>query len=249
MFLAKMSMRRANSDLKASKLAVEDMRGIFNFPETYQVKRFTSDHFPSPGSYVGSQSVTISCSTPSSTIYYTTDGSTPTTNSPQYTGPVIVSSSETVKAIATASGFVNSAVGSAAYVITPIVAIGFAPNWYFGQQNAGLEIFVATGVINGVQVNGTAVPVPANSTTYVWVTAAGLIQTGLSVPSSAYGIAVVVSGTVVTGGNTEAGLAGPLGQWSGLTTDSGILSVTDIWQRQKDMRTDSCKVLVSLQNQ
>jgi YD repeat-containing protein len=53
------------------------------------------------------------------TIYYTTDGSTPTTSSTQYTGPITVSSSETIEAIATDTGYAQSAVGSAAYTITP----------------------------------------------------------------------------------------------------------------------------------
>lgn len=106
--------------------------------------------------------------------------------------------------------------------------VGFAPSWYEGQQNKGLGIWVAAGTINGVSVNGQVVTVPANENTYVWITAAGVIGTGASVPGGAYGIALVESGTVITGGNTEAGLTGPLGQWSGLTTDPGILSITDI---------------------
>src|SRR3954451_20622950 len=35
---------------------------------------------PAPGTYSSAQSVTISTSTPSSTLYYTTDGSTPTSS-------------------------------------------------------------------------------------------------------------------------------------------------------------------------
>jgi hypothetical protein len=106
--------------------------------------------------------------------------------------------------------------------------IGFAPSWYEGQQNKGLGIYVSPGSINGVEVNGAVVTVPANATTQVYVTAAGVIASGASVPGGAYGIATVVSGTVITGGNTVAGLTGPLGQWSGLTTDPGILSIADI---------------------
>ncbi len=72
---------------------------------------------PAPGTYTSAQSVAISSATPSVTIYYTTNGSTPTTSSAVYSGPIAVSSSETIEAIATASGFSNSSVASAAYVI------------------------------------------------------------------------------------------------------------------------------------
>src|SRR6201999_3906118 len=61
--------------------------------------------------------VTISDTTAGATIRYTVDGSTPTASSTQYTGPITVSTSQTVNAIAIASGMTNSAVGSAVYNI------------------------------------------------------------------------------------------------------------------------------------
>ncbi len=77
---------------------------------------------PAAGSYTGTQNVTISCSTPSSTIYYTTDGTTPTFpvsgTTQQYTAPVVVSVTETINAIGTAAGFTNSNVASATYTIS-----------------------------------------------------------------------------------------------------------------------------------
>ena len=50
-------------------------------------------------------------------MYYTTDGSTPTTGSTVYSTPVSVTSSLTLKAICTASGYTTSAVASEAYVV------------------------------------------------------------------------------------------------------------------------------------
>jgi hypothetical protein len=78
---------------------------------------------PPAGSYGSSQSVTISCLTPGSTIYYTTDGSTPTTGSTLYAGPVTVSTSGTLKAIAYQTNYVPSAVASAAYTITSVPVV------------------------------------------------------------------------------------------------------------------------------
>ena len=69
------------------------------------------------GSYSSAQSVTISDGTPNATIYYTTNGTTPTTSSTVYSGPITVSSSETIEAIATATGYTSSSVASATYTI------------------------------------------------------------------------------------------------------------------------------------
>ena len=72
---------------------------------------------PAAGTYGSAQQVTITCSTKESTIYYTLDGSTPTTSSTRYTGPIGVSASLTVKALATASGLDPSPVVTAEYRI------------------------------------------------------------------------------------------------------------------------------------
>lgn len=72
---------------------------------------------PAGGSYTTAQNVTIACATSGATIRYTTDGSTPTASSTVYSGPINVTSSKTIKAIATAPGMNNSAVASATYTI------------------------------------------------------------------------------------------------------------------------------------
>ena len=69
------------------------------------------------GTYTGAQTVTISTATPGATIYYTTDGTTPTTSSSVYSGPITVSSSETLEAIAAETGYTQSAVATAKYTI------------------------------------------------------------------------------------------------------------------------------------
>lgn len=72
---------------------------------------------PVAGTYGGTQSVSIT-STSGATIYYTTNGSTPTTGSTVYSGAISVAADTTIKALAVKTGYTDSAVGSAAYVIT-----------------------------------------------------------------------------------------------------------------------------------
>ena len=72
---------------------------------------------PGTGDYSGTQTVTISDSSSAAIIYYSRDGSIPTTNSTVYTGPVTVSTSQTINAIASAPGYAVSPVGSAIYTI------------------------------------------------------------------------------------------------------------------------------------
>ena len=73
---------------------------------------------PKAGTYATAQNVSLSDATSGAAIFYTTDGTTPTTSSSKYTGALSVTKSETIKAIAVASGHTDSAVASAAYTIT-----------------------------------------------------------------------------------------------------------------------------------
>ena len=75
---------------------------------------------PPAGTYTVAQAVSISDAAPNATIYYTTDGTSPTTSSTKYTGPIAVASTETVQAIAVASGYSTSAVGSSKYTIVTV---------------------------------------------------------------------------------------------------------------------------------
>jgi len=72
---------------------------------------------PAPGTYAAAFSVTITDATAGATIFYTTDGTNPTTNSPKYTSPFTVSVSEQIIAMGVLSGFTNSALASASYTI------------------------------------------------------------------------------------------------------------------------------------
>ena len=66
----------------------------------------------------GSVSVTLSSTTPNTTIRYTLDGSEPNSSSPKYTSPITLSKSAIVKAKAFRAGYLDSFVSTAAYNIT-----------------------------------------------------------------------------------------------------------------------------------
>lgn len=73
---------------------------------------------PRPGSFSGPVRLTMSDpGTPRSEIYYTLDGSEPTVASARYTGPVLVSSSTKVRAIARSPLYSKSRVATGRYVI------------------------------------------------------------------------------------------------------------------------------------
>jgi hypothetical protein len=72
---------------------------------------------PVAGTYDSSQTVTITDATSGATIYYTTNGTTPSASSTKYTGAFTVSATETIKAIAMEADYTKSAVATVAYTI------------------------------------------------------------------------------------------------------------------------------------
>lgn len=120
---------------------------------------------PAPGNYTSPQNVALSDSTPSATIFYTMDGSTPTTSSATYSGPIAIASTTTIKAIAAASGLANSAVGSGTYVIgtTPTAATPMfnpSPGTYTGTVTVTLSDTTSGAVIH-CTTDGT-MPTPSS---------------------------------------------------------------------------------------
>ncbi|MDR4999842.1 chitobiase/beta-hexosaminidase C-terminal domain-containing protein [Brevibacillus parabrevis] len=75
---------------------------------------------PSSGAVLVGTPVTLQTTTPGATIYYTTDGNTPTTSSNVYSTPIPINSAVTIKAIAVKAGMTDSAVMSESYTITPL---------------------------------------------------------------------------------------------------------------------------------
>ncbi len=111
-FPCRISVSGSSANKWGVDLTLESASGVEPVLEQVAAPVFS----PSDGMFTSSSiSVTISCSTAGATIYYTRNGTTPTTSSTKYTGPVVVSSTTQFKAIAVKSGMTNSDVVSKTY--------------------------------------------------------------------------------------------------------------------------------------
>ena len=97
---------------------------------------------PAPGTYATAQTIALADTLSGAAIYYTIDGTPPSTSSTRYTGPFIVNTTTAVQAFATASGYNASGVVSGTYTI------GSAPTIDFSNGFASVK---------GLTLNGSAV--------------------------------------------------------------------------------------------
>jgi hypothetical protein len=154
---------------------------------------------PAAGTYSSAQSVTISDATSNATIYYTTNGTAPTTSSTKYTGPIMVSSTEKLEAIAAASGDSNSAVASAAYTITPLPVAStpaFSPSagTYSSAQSVTISdatsgaaiYYTADGTIPTTSSTQYTAPITVSSTETLQAVAVAPGDTNSAVASAVY---------------------------------------------------------------
>ncbi len=108
---------------------------------------------PAAGTYTAAQQVTISDTDSTAKIYYTTNGTTPTASSTLYMGPISVTASETIIAIAIDSALQNSNIATAAYVIQ---AAGSSINFGSGfSSTLGLTLNGSTVATNDTRLQLT----------------------------------------------------------------------------------------------
>lgn len=90
------------------------------------------------GTYTTKQTVSMSSATSGAAIYFTTDGSAPSTSSYRYSGPVTIAGSMTLQAIATAPSYSNSGLARASYVISSTPKGPSIPSYAIAQKDIQL---------------------------------------------------------------------------------------------------------------
>ena len=162
---------------------------------------------PGGESFSGSVSVTITDSTPGASIYFTTDGSTPTTSSRKYTGPITVNTSQTINAIASASGYLQSPMASETYnLLTQALSPDFSP--VAGSFTTPQQVTISSDT-PGAKIYYTtdgSTPIPGSGSTVLYSSALTVSSTttikavatlvGLTIsPVSAATYTIVAGGT------------------------------------------------------
>ncbi|MDD2247897.1 MAG: chitobiase/beta-hexosaminidase C-terminal domain-containing protein, partial [Proteiniphilum sp.] len=165
----------------------------------------TPTFIPAGGTYSTAQNVNITTTTANATIRYTTNGSNPTESSAQYTGPINISTTSTLKARAYRSGWTPSYIANTTYTITgTVVTPTFNPGGgtYTSAQNvtiscatSGASIFYSTnGSTPSIPYNG---PINIGSTTTLKAKATKTGWNDSSIASAIYTINIQPS-TVAT---------------------------------------------------
>ncbi|MCL2510940.1 MAG: choice-of-anchor J domain-containing protein, partial [Bacteroidales bacterium] len=133
----------------------------------------TPEFTPPADVYYTAQNVTITSTTEDAVIYYTTNGTTPTTASTLYSAPVSVTENTVIKAIAVKTGMSDSEVATATYTIlsVPNVIIsgvyGGGGNANSTYKNDYIELF-----------NNTEEPIDLAGYTLYYVAAASANSSG-----------------------------------------------------------------------
>lgn len=169
---------------------------------------------PNGGVFTNSVSVTLSNTSGTGFIYYTLDGTTPTTNSTLYTVPFTINATTKVQAITGGPGYVSSAVASANFInsvsLPPppwqtgdIGAVGVAgsaaySNGVFIAAGSGADIwnsadafrYVYLPITNGSDISAR---VTSQGNTDPWAKAGVMIRDSLAA-GSAYGLMMITPG-------------------------------------------------------
>ncbi|MGA2217527.1 MAG: chitobiase/beta-hexosaminidase C-terminal domain-containing protein, partial [Terracidiphilus sp.] len=125
--------------------------------------------FSGPGPLIGPTTITLTDATTGASIYYTTNGTTPTASSTLYTSAGIeVSQSETIEAIAVATGYNTSAVATQAYVVESFTVASSSSSITASAGKSATDTITVTpgasGFANPIDFTCAAVPSTATCT-------------------------------------------------------------------------------------
>jgi hypothetical protein len=175
---------------------------------------------PGAGEVISGQSITLSCGVPDATIYYTIDGSTPSsTNGTQYTAASnLTTFVGTLKAIAVKDNMEPSAVLEVTYTLyvapswTADAVANFYNDWASCVASNGGDTFVGGGFSSVLSYSSDG----GSSWTYGTYPLFALGETPLSIQSIAYGNNTFVAVGVY--GNIAYASSSNLASWTKVTT-------------------------------
>ena len=193
--------------------------------KTVTLKTGNPTFSPEGGTYTSAQSVTISCANEGATIYYTLDGSDPTTtNSSVYSEPISVSETTTIKAMAVYGEYDESDVVTAIYTIIEISGDVFVKATSESELSEGMEIII---------VNEDAKKTFGEQKSNNFYTVGVALEAGTAVPNE--------GATIMT-------LEGSAGAWY-FNTDNGYLyaagGTSNNYLRTQSGKNDDAKATIS----
>ncbi|WP_276825331.1 chitobiase/beta-hexosaminidase C-terminal domain-containing protein [Paenibacillus lactis] len=234
--------------VKSGMLDSEEMEEQYTILSPDQVAKPVAD--PSGGTVPSGTRVTLSSSTEGATIYYTTDGSTPTSSSMEYTTPIEVTSEMTLKAIAVKAGMLDSEEMEEQYTIATIPApanltasaadrsVTLKWDAVTGTGSVTYAVYQAEGpsasvdpanwklIQSNVTANSYIVTGLTNGTTYAFAVKA-ISEEGASDISN-----VATATPRAPGGNSDSG-----GGWGGYVLSSNAdLADLQVWANEKSLK-------------
>ncbi len=136
---------------------------------------------PNGGTFTNSINVTLSNSVSGTTMYYTLDGSTPTTNSTLYTGPFAITQTAGLNVVAVLPGSPNSAIATATFININSVGNGTGLQGQYWANSLYTSPFIGTPTVTRIDptinfnwnTNSPDPSIPTNNYTVKWT---GLVQ-------------------------------------------------------------------------
>lgn len=147
---------------------------------------------PAGGKYTIDQTIEITSATAGSTIYYTLDGTTPDLNSTRYTGPISITKSVTLKAVAIKDGFADSKITSADYLLGDYL-VNISTSVALTRTDRHLDMVRFTGNSGG----NLAAVLPATFPRYVYNDLTNTV--GLAVPGESIAPGMFYTGSWMHG--------------------------------------------------